>query len=74
MTRSLVATAAVALSALVALVLVRVRILGTVFPKVLVIWFVASVLAAGVVIVVRRGALAIFVSTASLLIDIDLDF
>ena len=48
--------------------------LGAVFPKVLVAWFVAPVLRGVVVIVVRQGALVIFVSTASLLIDIDLDF
>ena len=38
------------------------------------IWFTAPVLVVTVVIVFRRGALAILVSTAPLLIGINLDF
>ena len=74
MTRYFVAAAAVALAVLVTLIFIQVWILGAVFPKVLVIWFPAPVLVAVIVIVVCRGAFAIFVSTASLLIDVDLDF
>ena len=71
MMRSFVAAAAVALAAPVALVLIRLRILGA---KVLLTWFLAPVLVAVIIIVIRQGALAILLSTASFLIGIDLDF
>ena len=75
MVRFLFATAAAAMLVLIALVLIWVRIVGAVLPKVLVIFDPARVLLRVVVIVGRRGAIVtIFIFTASLLIDVDLDF